>query len=150
MNKKRKFGILLILIGFGIPLVLFFFQDDGDLNMGNPTYKVIERELTSNEIDWFEEKISVITNISSVFEKWLRDNDRFQDLWFASYDLEENLKESIKKSRWTIESKLILVIPYKYFVGIGVLLIFIGMGMIIFSFFPKVEIKEEKKEIQTE
>ena len=51
-------GILLILIGIGIPLVLAFFQDDGKLNLGSPTYKVIERKLTPTEIEAIEEKMA--------------------------------------------------------------------------------------------
>ena len=31
MNRKRKIGILLMLIGIGIPLVTFFFQKDGQV-----------------------------------------------------------------------------------------------------------------------
>ena len=34
MNRKRKAGILLSLIGFGIPLVSFFFQEGGDMSFG--------------------------------------------------------------------------------------------------------------------
>jgi hypothetical protein len=31
MNKRLKVGMLLILIGIGMPLVLFFFQDNGTM-----------------------------------------------------------------------------------------------------------------------
>lgn len=152
MNKKRKFGILLILIGFGIPLVLLFFQDNGDLNIGNPTYKVIERKLTPTEIETIEEKIAArnswLKNLEN--KETLEKNEYYIRFNLAVVRLDEMQSVKINKSAWTIKSKLILVIPYKYFVGIGILLIFIGMGMVIFSFFPKDKIEEEKKESQTE
>jgi len=33
MNTKRKFGVILILVGIGIPLVLYFFQESGEITL---------------------------------------------------------------------------------------------------------------------
>jgi len=49
MIRRRKVGILLILIGIGIPLVLFFFQNrKGDLTILKPKFKTEHREKIYN------------------------------------------------------------------------------------------------------
>ncbi len=82
MNKKRKVGILLILIGIGIPLVLLFFQEDGYL--GSKRYKQIERELNPKELEVLEKEIKRRRSSSS-------EGDLYQD--YLEKELERKLEE---------------------------------------------------------
>lgn len=139
MIKKRKMGILLILIGIGIPLVLAFFQDDGKLNLGSPTYKVIERKLTPTEIEAIEEKMAAEGAWRKALDnKKVLTEDKYYIRWMlALKPIDKKLKENVNKEIWVINSKVRFVIPFKFFVGIGIILILSGIGMLIFSFFSK-------------
>ena len=57
MHRKRKVGIILILIGLGIPLVLFFFQEDDRILLKSPETIVVERKLTPDEIKALKEEM---------------------------------------------------------------------------------------------
>jgi len=124
MTKKKKIGIILILVGVGIPLVLFFFQENGDLKFKNPTVKVIERKLNPKEIEIIEKK---------------REEDKTRKTSYLTYLDEFFGKDYWKKEEWTIQHIEVYLIPYKYSIGIGIALILIGIGMITFSFFPREE-----------
>jgi len=158
MTKKRKVGILLILIGIGIPSVLFFFLDDYYyLNLGSPTYKVIERKLTPTEIEAIEEKMATkeawrkeLSNKIARNPKALTEDIRNDiRLMLALPPIDKKLKENVNKEIWVINSKVSFVIPFKYFVGLGVALILIGIGFFLFSFFPKAHMEEESRIRQT-
>jgi len=130
MNKKRKTGILLILIGIGIPLVLFFFQEDGEIRIKNFLLKEIERNLSQSEIRAIEEKKELKKNSMSDFEKFMEERGAYRD------------KNGWKKEKWIIRGTKYLI-PYKYSIGIGIIPVLVGIGMVIFSFFPK-EAKSKK------
>lgn len=127
--KKRKIGILLVLIGIGIPLVLFFFQDDGYIYFGDFRYKEIERKLTPGEIKALEDiKRNRMTFSPSAIE---------QEELLEKYRREFMGEDYYKKEIWSIRSKSRFEIPYQYSIGIGIFLILFGIGMIIFSSSPK-------------
>jgi hypothetical protein len=152
MTKKRKIGILLILIGVGIPLVLFFFQHRGYLYFGNPTYKLIERKLTPDEIEILNKKALAANAWFRKLEKKesLEKNEYFLKYKLAFDESNRIQSDNVSKLAWTIEYKLTLVIPYKNSIGIGIFLIFIGVGIIIFSFLPKEKTEEIKNESKSE
>lgn len=54
MRIRKKVGILLILIGIGIPIVLYFFQDDG-MMWTIKTHKQIQRNLDPDEVNALRE-----------------------------------------------------------------------------------------------
>ena len=161
MTKKRKVGIFLLLIGIGIPSVLFFFQDDGNLNLGSPTYKEIERKLTPTEIEAIEEKMAAkeawrkaldnkLTKVRTKRMDIIKLFAEVRVMLVSKPPIDKKLKENVNKEIWIINSKVRFVIPFKFFVGIGIILILSGIGMLIFSFFPKAHMKEDRKESQTD
>jgi len=78
MNNKRKTSIILILIGIGIPLVLYFFQDEG---------------------------------------------------WIQLFSVEKHLGDNVYR---TIRFGFM----HRYSIGVGIIIVLVGTGLFIFSFFP--------------
>jgi hypothetical protein len=111
MNTKRKLGVILILVGIGIPLALYFFQVSGEITFKED--KIIERVLTENEKQ----------KIVKAEEKYKADKDMK-----AFYDqLSENVFRIPHGG---------LAFPYKYSIGIGIIIELLGIGFFTFSFFP--------------
>jgi len=124
MTKQRKIGLLLVLIGIGIPLVLVCFQnEDLEFTLRSPTYKEVERSLTPDEIKVIKE----LKN-KSLFLQWAPGIVEEENTLFG---------EDSYKEKWIINSKVILRIPYRYFIGIGLILIFVGIGKVILSISSK-------------
>ncbi len=158
--KKRKAGILLILIGVGIPLVLFFFQDGGDFDLGNWNLKTLERELTLEEIKMIKSRIDEILEERGPLVEWLIQRgvasepgkDSQINRWMSPIGPTETYLANLlgdkdfKSQQWSITTGKHKYIPYKYSIGIGIILVLFGFGMLIFSFFPK----EEKANIRDE
>jgi len=130
MNKKRKIAILLILIGIGIPLILFFFQEDNVLYEIYGT-KEVKRELTPGEISAIKKTKERAKSIMpeqerrryEIYESWIK-STYGEDYFLNGYSFE-------------IRTHTYLPIQYRNCVGVGIIFIFIGMGIFIFSFFPK-------------
>lgn len=140
VKRQIKTGLLIIVVGIGIPIVSFFFQtEDLVFKLGSPTYKEIERKLTPDEIKAIEEdrvktlermrenEIKARKAYRHEEAKWIR--------WMIEvFEREHTLfGEDYYKETWIIKSKAKLVIPYKYFLGIGFILIFVGIGKIVLS-----------------
>lgn len=136
MNKIRriKIGIIFILLGIGIPLVLYFFQDDGVV-LEIPITKVIERKLTPSEV------LTIQSNISKIREDMmLKVKANKINLYIPEGNwLFEKMygKDYLRKVNWTITKKIEIKISFRKIIGLGIFLIFIGLGLIIFSLFPK-------------
>jgi len=150
MNIKRKIGILLILIGIGTPLVLFFFQEKGTI-FTIASSKTINRRLTPNEI-------YTLKKISELKEK-AREAKENEKKWsfeeFMKYWLEyekDLLNEIVKiygenhfeNETWNIYTHQTIDISVRHFIGLGILFALFGIGFFLFSFFSK-EIKPENK-----
>ena len=142
MIKRLKVGIILMLIGIGIPLVLLFFQKDGDL------FKIATRKTdalkqiglnvmrsTSNLLDGFKEfEFEVIPDQkkSTTFMEYVdrellkKEIERLQKRIFAARHDAFLLEKEIYET-----SELNIHVPYKYSIGLGVLLFMIGIGIII-------------------
>lgn len=154
MKKQIKTGLLIIVIGIGIPIVSFFFQtEDLVFKLGSPTYKEIERKLTPVEIKAIEEVRAGRLERMRESEIKARDQYRGEEAkyirWMIeTYEAEHTLfGEDYYKEKWLVKSKAKLVIPYKYFLGIGFILIFIGIGKIVLSI-PSREKKVTKEMIE--
>lgn len=142
MTKKRKVGIFLLLIGISIPSVLFFFQDDGILLKYKFQEKKVKRNLTKTEIeriDWIRD------SAASWYEYQAKRDEAKKKLFeFIQEYLEPYIKEENKVAEWEITTSSKIDVPFKYFVGLGVALILVGIGFFLFSFFPKVHMEEDK------
>jgi len=121
MSTKRRTGVLLILIGIGIPLILFFFQEDGEFRFFNSGI-VSERSLTKSEIKEIkkaiEEKKKHMSEIQKIIEE-IKEKYRKQ------------LGEDYYKEKWIVHTYSGFSIPYKYSVAIGFILVLIGIGKLI-------------------
>ena len=147
------------MIGIGIPLVLFFFQDDGILFTIHSVETVEKRKLNQEEL----KKVRKF-----IFDLWISGSSK--DKGFSKEELDGVLKKP-KEEREHILDKLIeedvdkyimnelilravyffsqdmkivetttqkdIPIPYRKLVGVGILIALIGIGMFIFSFSPK-------------
>lgn len=140
--KKRKIGIILILIGISIPSVIYFFtNDDQEISFSESKGKTITRRLTQNELKALSRKKEYYRNFINEYKK-LKDED-------LSFALNTPVINTVNDDDITISWNIYTFsgggfsIPYRYFVGIGLAIIFIGIGLFIFSFFPK----EEKSKI---
>lgn len=135
MNKKRKIGTLLILIGIGIPLVLFSFQDSsGDLVLvdDKPELKYKEAVLHPENPDHAR-----IIEYAKKFDKI----DKPKAIRIGEDDQESTFTTDRKTGliimRWDYhyDYKGGFEIPYKYILALGIILTLIGAGMVIFSFY---------------
>jgi len=141
MKRQIKTGLLIIVIGIGIPIVTFFFQtEDLVFNLGSPTYKEIERTLTPDEIKALEEDRAGRLERMREGERKAKneymgkEKAKYIRWMIETYEAEHALfGEDYYKEKWLVKSKAKLVIPYKYFLGIGFILIFIGIGKIVLS-----------------
>lgn len=159
MYRKRKFGAFFILLGIGIPLVLFFFQDNGTM-FKIELDKRASRKLTEEEIKWIENRLSelkegghweeVRTSEELGFkepapiekgkekESYLIDwKKNFDDPRFkADFAIEAHGDRQFEEI-WSIITHKTIDIPYMRFIGVGVFFMLIGIGLFTFSFFPK-------------
>lgn len=127
MIKRRKRGIILILVGVGISLVLLFFQEDGVLFSGRNIIARVERTLTPEEVLAYEKYLdNRPSSENPYYDKWMRPID-------------------LSKQEWTITKEKRFIFNYNYVIGISILIILIGIGMIILSYFPE-EDKPKKRE----
>ncbi|MGD1009957.1 MAG: hypothetical protein ABR951_07400 [Candidatus Aminicenantales bacterium] len=175
MNKKRKIGILLTLAGIGIPLVLFFFKtDDNFLRLARkPTLKMQLHELEGDTLRALL-NINVAINGLSVAikekeKKGLTDNE------LTIYEMASYLKKKIDElySKLGIQlsdnggivlpdggkiappppgfelelqpPQVLIDIPYRYSLGVGVLFLLAGLAFILFSFSLKRKTEETRK-----
>jgi len=130
MHRGSKIGIILILIGIGIPLVLCFFQDDGVI-YEIQTSKVIERKLNPAEIESIKAKIKKLNETTTEIESY------FDRLTKQSRIDESYEKDRFDKERWTVGTRKTIEIPFRQVIGIGLIFILFGIGLFIFSLVPK-------------
>ena len=120
-TERRRQGFFLILLAVGIPLIVFFFQEDGELRIYG-AHKVFERNVSPPERE----------AIGKAIEEYKAGLDKIQRI---VEDVKERyraeLGESYYSERWTVHQYDGLTLPFKYFLGIGALIFLLGLGKII-------------------
>ena len=146
MNKKLKIGIFLILFGIGMPLVLFFFQEDGTMFTITRTTTAIKNP-TKDKTAELEQKIGEIVDVvTRIYEKYVTPKQRAEeipdlDVFLEGhhnggkiYKISAELKNLFETGKWTETTNERIDIPFRHFVGLGVLFMLLGIGFIVFSF----------------
>jgi hypothetical protein len=120
-GSGRSQGLLLILLAVGIPLVVFFLQEDGALRFYEQD-KIFERTLTSEErqeirqaIDKYKAKLDTIQRVVEDVK------DKYRGETGVSYD----------RDMWVVHTKDGLAIPFKYVLAFGAVLFLVGVGKLV-------------------
>jgi len=121
VSERRRTGILLILIGIGIPLILSFFQEEGEFRFYSKT-RIIERGLIPQEQKEIElallQKKKSMSDIQRVVEEV---KDVYRKL----------LGEDYYKDKWISREYHGFLIPFKYAIAFGMLIGLVGVGRFI-------------------
>ena len=121
----KKVGVVLILAGFCLPLVLFFFAEGYNGRLGLlwsiPQMDMVLRERQS--------KLMLPSNVTKEYKEFLREQEKKPPgkTDYAGYSIWE---DRLEKFRLIIPP---IIIPYKYPVAIGIILIFTGIGIVALS-----------------
>ncbi|MFC2166065.1 hypothetical protein ACFLT2_13850 [Acidobacteriota bacterium] len=121
MTDGRKVGILLILIGVGLPLILSFFQDEGEFRFHSASL-VAERSLAPAEIasikNAMAEKKQGMDTLQRVSEE-------------VKSAARKQLGEDYFKDKWIVREYSGFFIPFKYTIALGLLFSLVGIGKLI-------------------
>ena len=121
MKEARKSGVFLVLIGIGIPLILFFFQTNGEFRfIGN--MQVFERSLTPAEINSIKLAIEEEKENMGAIQKAVEG---------AKEKYRKRMGKDYFKDKWTVQTKGGFAIPYRYLLAFGLILALIGFGRVI-------------------
>jgi hypothetical protein len=117
----RSQGLTLMLLGIGIPLVVFFIQADGAVRFSTRD-QIFERTLTTAEqqeiraaVDRHKAKLDAVQRIVETIK------EKYRGETGASYD----------RDVWVVHVKDGPAIPYKYVLALGALLFLVGLGKLI-------------------
>jgi hypothetical protein len=117
----RSQGLTLMLLGIGIPLVVFFIQADGAVRFSTRD-QIFERTLTTAEqqeiraaVDRHKAKLDAVQRIVETIK------EKYRGETGASYD----------RDVWVVHVKEGPAIPYKYVLALGALLFLVGLGKLI-------------------
>jgi len=117
-GSGRSQGLTLLLLGVGIPLVLFFIQADGALRFSTRD-QIFERTLTTAEQQEIRAAIvkhrAQLDQVQQIVETI---KEKYRGETGASYD----------RDVWVVHVKEGLAIPFKYVLALGALLILVGLG----------------------
>jgi uncharacterized protein HemX len=120
-GNGRSQGLLLILVAIGIPLIVFFLQEDGALRFYQED-KIFERTLTPAER---QEIHQAVAEQKAKLDKVQR----------AVEDVKQKYRgetgESYDRDVWVVHVKQGLAIPFKYVLAFGAILFLIGIGKLI-------------------
>jgi hypothetical protein len=118
MSDRRRTGVLLILIGIGIPLVMFFIQTDGELRFFSSSF-IAQRSLSPTEIAEIKKAIEAKKNQMGKVEKAAEAvKERYR----------KQMGEDYFKETWFVRRYSGFSIPFRYFLALGLLLILVGIG----------------------
>ncbi|MGD8538753.1 MAG: hypothetical protein PVI66_08545 [Candidatus Aminicenantes bacterium] len=121
VSERRRAGLFLILIGIGIPLILSFFQEDGEFRFYSKT-RIVERGLIEQEQKEIElallQKKKNMDEIQRVVEEV---KDAYRKL----------LGEDYYKDKWMFREYHGFLVPFKYAIALGMLIGLIGLGRLI-------------------
>ena len=120
-GSGRNQGLSLMLLGIGIPLVLFFIQVDGVFRFSTED-KIFERTLTLTEQQEIRDAVAKEQAKLDPVQKAIEQiKEKYRGETGASYD----------RDVWVVHVKEGLVIPYKYVLALGALLFLIGLAKLI-------------------
>jgi len=121
ISERRRTGILLILIGIGIPLILSFFQEEGEFRFHSKT-RIIERGLIPQEQKEIElalhQKKQSMSETQRVVEEV---KDVYRKL----------LGEDYYKDKWVFREYHGFLIPFRYAIAFGMLFGLVGLGRLL-------------------
>ena len=121
VSERRRAGLFLILIGIGIPLILSFFQEDGEFRFYSKT-RIVERGLIEQEQKEIElallQKRENMDETQRVVEEV---KDAYRKL----------LGEDYYKDKWMFREYHGFLVPFKYAIALGMLIGLIGLGRLI-------------------
>ncbi len=121
MNDNRKTGFILILVGIGLPLIIFFLLESGSLRLFSSTM-VAERSLTPREIIEIKriiiERKKRMTGIEKAVEE-------------VKESYRKKLGEDYFKERWLVRWEKGFILSFKYILAIGSLFFLVGLGKFI-------------------
>ena len=121
MTDGRRRGILLILIGIGLPLILSFFQDEGEFRFNNASY-IVERNLAPADIATIKkamaEKKQSMDTLQRVAEE-------------VKSAARKQLGEDYFKDKWIVREYSGFSLPFKYTIALGFLFLLVGIGKLV-------------------
>ncbi len=121
VSERRRAGMMLILIGIGIPLILSFFQEEGEFRFFSKT-RIVERGLIEQE----QKEIEL-----ALLEK-KQNMDEMQRVVQEVKDIYRRLMgEDYYKDKWIFREYHGFLVPFKYAIALGMLIGLIGLGRLI-------------------
>jgi hypothetical protein len=121
MSEGRRQGLLIMLVAIGIPLVVFFFQDDGKLRFTSRE-TVFERTLTPAENQEIRQAVA-------------KHKENLDGLRKTVEEIKEKYRgeigEGYDREIWVVTTREGLAIPFKYFLALGAILFLVGVGRLI-------------------
>ncbi|MGD9347871.1 MAG: hypothetical protein PVH84_18555 [Candidatus Aminicenantes bacterium] len=121
VSERRRTGILLVLIGIGIPLILSFVQTEGEFRFHSKT-RIVERGLIPQEQK----------EIELALQQKKNDMDDTQRVVEEVKDVYRKLLgEDYYKDKWIFREYHGFLIPFKYAIALGMLIGLVGLGRLI-------------------
>lgn len=121
VSERRRIGILLIMIGIGIPLILSFFEEEGEFRFFSKT-RIVERALIPQEQK----------EIELALQQKKNNMDDLQRVVEEVKDVYRNLMgEDYYKDKWIFREYHGFLIPFKYAIALGMLIGLLGLGRLI-------------------
>jgi hypothetical protein len=117
-KRGRGQGLLLMLVGIGLPLIAFFLQTDGALRFFEVD-KVFERAVTPQEK---QEIRAAIANHMKKLDTVQRIVEKIKEAY------RNETGASYQRDMWVVHVKQGFAIPFKYVLGLGVIIHLIGIG----------------------
>ncbi len=121
MSEGKRQGLLLLLVAIGIPLIIFFFQEEGELRFYGST-KTFERNVTPAEREEIKQAIAEYKANLDTIQRAVE---------FVKEKYRAEIGEGYYNERWVVHSKDGFGIPFKYFLAFGAILFLVGVGKLI-------------------
>lgn len=121
VSERRRAGLLLILMGIGIPLILSFFQEEGEFRFFGKT-RIVERTLIPQEKKEIELALQQKKNKMDDMQRVAEEVKEFY---------RKLLGEDYYKDKWIFREYHGFLIPFKYAIALGMLIGLVGLGRLI-------------------
>jgi hypothetical protein len=121
VSERRRTGILLVLIGIGIPLILSFVQEEGEFRF-HSKIRIVERGLIPQE----QKEIEL-----ALQQKKKNMDDAQRVVEAVKDEYRKLLGEDYYKDKWIFREYHGFLIPFKYAIALGMLIGLVGLGRLI-------------------